>query len=452
MFQEMKEAIRHASLDYAEIHFSRVHSSRVVYSKNQIESVHTAVTASGNSRVLHKGGWGFSTFNDDAILPHLKAAEENAVLIGHGQSFLKSPPQAIRQEAKTHYEIRPRDVSLEEKNELARRYNEQLQHPDIIQTSVVYSDWEVEKYFVNSEGSEIKETKTFCGMAFSCMAKDGTTIQKASKSVGTYGGMELVQSLGGEIEDLKKLALDLLKAPGVEAGEYRTLLDPHLAGVFAHEAFGHLSEADFLAENPRMQEVMQLGRRFGPEGLNIIDDGSLSNLAGYTSYDDEGVSASRTVLLKDGVLNARLHSRETAARMNEPLTGNARAISPGFQPIVRMTNTYIDNGQQSFEELLSQLDDGIYAIDMLGGMTNLEMFTFSAGYGYKVKNGRIQHLVRDVVLSGNVFETLSNIVGIGNDLKHHGGLGGCGKAGQSGLPVSTGSPHLLIVPVLIGGK
>ncbi len=452
MLNLLKDTIRQSSCDYAEIHFEKVRSSSVVYSKDQIESVQTAITSSGNARALQKGGWGFSAFNEDDLLPNLKAAEENATLIGTGKSYLTRSSHPVVTDVHTNYQIRPANISLCEKSELARHYNEQLKHPDIIQTSTVYSDWEIEKYFVNSEGAAIKQVKTFCGMAFSCTAKDGSTIQKTSKSVGHYGGFELVNSLDAELEVLKQRVLDLLKAPGIESGKYRVLLDPHLAGVFAHEAFGHLSEADFLAENPRMQEVMQIGRRFGTENLNIIDDGSLAHLAGYTPYDDEGMPAQKTVLLKNGVLNTRLHSRETAARMNERTSGNARALSPAFQPIVRMTNTYIDNGTQSFEDLLSELDDGIYALDMLGGMTNLEMFTFSAGYGFKVKNGKIRHLVRDIVLSGNVFETLENIIGIGNDLKHHGGLGGCGKAGQNGLPVSTGSPHLLISPVLIGGK
>jgi TldD protein len=263
--------------------------------------------------------------------------------------------------------------------------------------------------------------------------------------------MELVLDRDNEVELVKKRAMDLLKSKKVESGTYTVLLNPNLAGVFAHEAFGHLSESDFIYENPKMQTVMVLGREFGPPFLNIIDDGSVAGLAGYTPYDDEGIKTGRNYLIMNGLLNSRLHSRETAGKMDENITGNARAVSPAYQPIVRMTNTFIDKGDYEFADLLASIDDGIYAVDYLGGMTNLEMFTFSSAYAYRIKNGKIGELIRDAVLTGNVFSTLHNITKIGKDLTHHGGLGGCGKGGQGGLPVSTGSPHIVIKDVMIGG-
>jgi TldD protein len=138
--------------------------------------------------------------------------------------------------------------------------------------------------------------------------------------------------------------------------------------------------------------------------------------------------------------------------MNEETTGNGRAIGVMRQPIVRMTNTYIENGPYQKDDLFAAMDDGIYALDVIGGQTNLEMFTFTAGYGYRVKNGKLGKMFRDVVLSGNVFTTLKNISMIANDRQMFGGLGGCGKGGQSPLPVSYGGPHVFIKDVLIGGK
>jgi TldD protein len=117
-----------------------------------------------------------------------------------------------------------------------------------------------------------------------------------------------------------------------------------------------------------------------------------------------------------------------------------------------MTSTWIDNGPCSREDIFSAADEGIYALDVIGGQTNLEMFTFTSGYGYEIKNGRPGRMFRDIQLSGNVFSTLKNIAMIGNDMKMFGGLGGCGKGGQSPLPVSFGGPHMLIRDVLIGGR
>jgi TldD protein len=134
----------------------------------------------------------------------------------------------------------------------------------------------------------------------------------------------------------------LLKAPQAKGGEYTVVLDPILAGVFVHEAFGHLSESDHVYENKELRDVMVLGKRFGSPQLNIVDGARVKNLRGSYKYDDEGVPATKTYLIKKGILSGRLHSRETAAKMGEPLSGNARAINYRFPPIVRMTNTYID--------------------------------------------------------------------------------------------------------------
>ncbi len=147
----------------------------------------------------------------------------------------------------------------------------------------------------------------------------------------------------------------------------------------------------------------------------------------------------------------RLHSRETAGKMGELPTGSARAINYKFEPIPRMRVTCIENGDKTFEEMIKDIELGVYAKGSLGGQTTHEMFTFSATHGYMIRNGEISELVRDVVLSGNVFETLKNIVAIGNDKKYLNSAGGCGKAGQYPLPVSEAAPHIKIKGVIIGG-
>jgi TldD protein len=148
---------------------------------------------------------------------------------------------------------------------------------------------------------------------------------------------------------------------------------------------------------------MVLGRKFGDKHLNIVDGAAVPGLRGSYKYDDEGVPASKTYLIREGILESRLHSRETAAIMGEKPTGNARAINYLFPPIVRMTNTYIEPKTLSFEDIIGDIKEGIYAKDWYGGTTSLEMFTFSAAEAYMIRNGKIAELLRPVVLSGNVF-------------------------------------------------
>jgi TldD protein len=212
-----------------------------------------------------------------------------------------------------------------------------------------------------------------------------------------------------------------------------------------------LSEADFIYENERLREIMVLGRRFGNEHLSIADDATIPSLRGSYKYDDEGVSATKSYLIKEGMLVGRLHSRETAAKMDELPTGNARALDYCHPPIVRMTNTFIEPQGVSFEEMIGEIKEGIYAKNWYGGTTSMEMFTFSAGEAYMIRHGKLAELLRPVVLTGNIFTTLGNIDAIGDDLGMNQG-GGCGKGGQSPLPVSNGSPHIRIQRCLIGGK
>ncbi|HBS92590.1 MAG TPA: TldD/PmbA family protein, partial [Firmicutes bacterium] len=223
-------------------------------------------------------------------------------------------------------------------------------------------------------------------------------------------------------------------------------------GIFAHEAFGHLSESDFVYENPNLQAVMKLGTKFGGEFLNIFDTGLEIGARGYLKYDDEGVATEKTHLIKDGILVGRLHTRETAAKLGERPTGNARALDYTFAPICRMRNTCIRQGEASFEDMLKGVKLGVYTKGSYGGETNGEMFTFSADEGYMIRDGKLAELVRDVNLTGNVFTTLGNIDMIGKDFMPHESPGGCGKGGQVPLPTSEWAPHMRIQNVLIGGK
>jgi TldD protein len=200
-----------------------------------------------------------------------------------------------------------------------------------------------------------------------------------------------------------------------------------------------------------MKEIMVLGRKFGQKQLNIVDGAAVPNLRGSYKYDDEGVPAKKTDLIREGVLVGRLHSRETAGKMHEPTSGNARALDYRFPPIVRMTNTYIEPGEATFEEIIGDIELGVYCRNWYGGTTSMEMFTFSAGEAYMIRDGKVAELVRPVKLTGNLFTTLMNIDALGNDMDFNQG-GGCGKGGQMPLPVSNGSPHIRIQDCVVGER
>jgi len=451
MEQIMKKALSGLDEDYAEIRIERSESTVLSYMGPVLEDIGTTFTLGGCIRVCVKGGWGFASFNRiDDLSKSALAARKMAKLAAGERTVLASVKPAIKT-IKDKVAVDPSSITLEEKHERVKKYNDlMLKENKIVTTNVDYRDSKKNIWLHTSDGTILHQEKIRTGIRFVAVAKDGTNIQRGIKSFGDTRGYDTILNHEDEVMNIVKIARDLIKAPKVKGGVYPVVLDPQLSGIFAHEAFGHLSEADFIYENPQARKMMKIGRRFGPDILNIIDDGSFNGENGYTAYDDEGVRGEKTYLIKDGLLVGRLHSRETAGKMGEKPTGNARAINTFYRPIVRMTTTYIDKGISSFDEILKGINNGIYACGCIGGTTDLERFTFSSAYAYKIENGNITTPLRDVILSGNVFETLNNISMIGNDLTLFGGLGGCGKNGQFPLPVSDGSPHIHVENVLVG--
>jgi TldD protein len=347
----------------------------------------------------------------------------------------------------------PRKVPLAEKHALIKHYNDiLLKTPGITTTMLRYNDLFRETAFLSSEGRFITQESVYTGFSCRAVARDGANVRDYSDSFGKTQGFASLTNREAMVERIAKVALDLLKAEPVPAGKYDVIIDQELAGVFAHEAFGHLTEADTLSTNERQRELMKVGTKYGVDDLTIVDDGTMPGERGSFGFDDEGTKAGRTELIKGGRIVGHLHDRQSAERMGEATTGNSRAVSCRYAPIVRMSNTYIEPRSANIEDMFDSLDHGLYVCGSRGGMAEVESFTFASQYAWLVEHGRKTKILRDVTLSGNVFETLKSIDLIGDDLVMFGGLGGCGKRGQSPLPVGVGAPHVLIRNVVVGGR
>jgi TldD protein len=446
------EALKGHDADYIEIHIEESQATSIVYRGKRLEEISRARSAGGNIRTLARGSWGFVSFNRmDGLKAKVSLAVEEAKLASR-EPFKLPPTKPVVDTVVPRLKQDATTIPLATKKEILDSYNDiMLSSPKIQSTRINYRDMKRRITFASSEGSYIGLTKTDLSARLTAIAREDNEIQQAGLSLGSSGEFSAVEKLHEKVRELARRAAGLLSAPQVKGGEYTVILDPILAGVFAHEAFGHLSESDHVYQNESLRQIMVLGKRFGGEHLNIIDDPTMPNLRGSYEYDDEGTPARKTYLIREGVLEGRLHSRETAAKMEETATGNARAINYFFPPIVRMSNTFIEPGNASFEQMLGDIKEGVYVKDWYGGTTSLEMFTFSAGEAYMIRQGRLAELLRPVVLTGNVFTTLQNIDAIGDDLEMNQG-GGCGKAGQYPLPVSDGSPHIRIRHCVVGGR
>jgi len=456
MRDKIQAALKHSKADYTEIRLEEREATSVVYRGKNLEEASAVIDTGGIVRCLcRKNGWGVATFNNRDDLPAKVDQAYQCAQIAQSDEPVELAQIPVSDERITVELKRDfRGIALSEKKSLIESYNNiMLQYsPKIVDTNSVYSDSFKRIYFANSEGTFIEEERPMVTIYTIPTARDRDNVQMAVKTLSGQHGFEYV--LGQEEETLKvaRRAVDLLNAETVTGGQYPVVINQDLAGVFIHEAFGHLSESDFVYENPQAQEMMVMGRRFGLDILNAFDDGSVADLRGTHRYDDEGTPTRRNDLIKGGILVGRLHSRQTAAKMGEKPTGNARAIGYRFPPIVRMTNTAIENGTTSFKDMIKDIRLGIYACDAFGGTTALENFSFSSGYAYMIRDGEVAEMVKDVILAGNLFTTLMNIDAIGNDFQWQHAGGGCGKGGQNGLPVGVGAPHVRIQNVVIGGK
>jgi TldD protein len=268
--------------------------------------------------------------------------------------------------------------------------------------------------------------------------------------VGSFSLMEKmdIPSLVRELEDKLKIYFAAGKAP---AGRMPLVADNVLTHVFFHEAVGHATEADAILEKSSVL-VGKLGQQIAPESLNLFDTPKIKNEHGFYHFDDEGVKAHNTQLIKNGVLNSYLHSIETANKMGVKPTGNGRAQNAFNMQIPRMSNTVLANGDYRFDELFEGIKRGIYAKDSQGGVVEPTTgnFLFNAREAYLVENGKITKPVMGVSFGGNILDILMKIERIGNDQVQSFGGWRCGKDGQS-VPVGGAVPHIMISEAMVGG-
>jgi TldD protein len=441
------------AVEYADIRVEENERTAINYRGRELDEIGRAFDRGGCIRAFSRGNWASAKFNivDDSLADLARDLAGQVEALPEKDGRLHELP-AFDDVVTASRDDDPRSVPLGEKQELIHGYNEiLLKTPGVTSTMSVYGDKWQRLSFLSTEDRFISQERVYTGFFCMAIARDGANVQRYSDTFGRTQGFATLRNREALVERIGRVAVDLLKAEPVRGGTYTVIIDQELAGVFAHEAFGHLSEADTIADNDRLRALMKPGTRFGVDELAIIDDATLPGERGSYRFDDEGAAGERTELIKNGVLVGRLHDRQTAAKMGEAVTGNARAMSYRHTPIVRMSNTYIEPRDVNIEEMMDGVEDGLYVSGSQGGNTELESFTFAAKYAWRIEHGRKTGLLRDVTLSGNVFETMKNIDAVGDDLVILGGMGMCGKGGQA-VPVGLGGPHLRIRNVVIGGR
>lgn len=414
----------------------------------KIQEIRSGNNWGGCVRVLKNGAWGVSFTTDPSKL--VETAKISFKLASKLKNQVKladiTPTQdKVRSKAK----IKVSDVTLDDKKDLMTETEKAADLDGIVSTTVNYVDQEGITIFANSEGTELQVADSRVALFLNAVAASEGNIQFGHKSTGGAAGFEVLQK-----EDLEKFgrnpaekALRLLEADLPPSGKFPVIMDPELTGVFIHEALGHASEADLILQNDSILKD-KIGAQIGSPLVTIIDDATMDAF-GYYPYDSEGVKTSKNILVQDGKLISYLSSRETASQLDINPSGNARSVV-GDQPIVRMSNTYLKPGDFKFDELLENMDNGIYLKGSRGGQvdTGKGIFQFNAAESFLIENGEVKTPLRDVSLSGNILEMLLKVEKVGSDFKM--GVGFCGKSGQT-VPVGDGGPHVKVKEATVGG-
>ena len=436
-------------VDYMDIRSGEGNATSILMKDGNVDEINTGMSLSARIRVLNNGAWGFAYTTD---LSKINEITETALKLSNSLQgdVTLSETDIIKDKVEIDVNTPFKDVSIEEKKDIMQEANDAATIEKVNSTTVSYVDSEVDNLFMSSEGSEIQVKTSRVRMSLNASATDGEIIQFGHGSLGGVRGFELIED--ADIEEfgrkIGQKAVRLLDAEPAPSGQFPVIADSELTGVLIHEALGHAVEGDLILQNDSILKD-RIGETIASDIVNIFDDASLREGFGYYPYDVEGVKTKPNQLVKDGKLISLLNSRETASKLGMKSSGNARSIIAD-QPIVRMSNTYLQPGDNTFEELIEDIPDGIYLKGSRGGQvdTGKGIFQFNAAEGYLIKNGEISTPLRDVSLSGNILETLKNIDAIGNDFKLS--VGFCGKDGQT-APVGDGGPHTRILNALVGG-
>jgi TldD protein len=431
---------------YSDVRIEKVRETLISYLKGDLREMRERDTAGAFIRVFDGKRWYYASITElsgiQAELDRLAMlAAPNKDIAAH--QAVKNMPGAGENSSKfTGEDLRA--LPLAKKHAfLASFFPAVTAQPAITMWSGFYKDTSTHKELYNSKGARFTSDQQLCGIRLNLTFKEGdkTFAEGANMAAGDFSGLA---AFGAELDKAIKKSLEFLRnSVRVTPGKYTVVLSPLAAGVFAHESFGHKSEADFMLGDETMKKEWQLGRRLGPDFVHITDHGALPG-SGYTPYDDEGNPAHKTPLIKNGRLAGRLHSAATAAALGEAPTGNARAVGFEYEPIVRMTTTHFEPGNMSKAELFAGVKDGLY-IDTIKHGSGMSTFTIAPSLAYFIKDGKVAGPAQISVISGSVFETFDKIDAVSDQVELLSFVGGgCGKMEQHPLPVGFGGPYVRV--------
>ena len=441
--------------DFAEIFASDWRGTGVGLDDGKIEQLSTGRNRGAGIRVIAGETTGFAhtaDISEAGLLAAARVAAEAARQGGGGTRVVALDERPRR--VVSPIEIDPSSIGKAAKVELLRRVDDAARSAGgaITQVSAGYSDGRTHIVIANSDGLLVRDERVRTLLRVSAVANGDTGMQTGFDSLGHTMGFELFDKVS--VEEVARTAahraITKLKARPAPSGSMPVVIKAGSGGVLFHEACGHGLEADLVAKGASVYKG-KVGELVASPLVTLVDDGTMTHEWGAIAFDDEGHPSQYNVLIENGVLTDYMWDYLRARKEGRPQSGNGRRQSYKDLPMVRMTNTYVLNGEEEPADIIKDTKSGVYVAHLGGGSVNTATgdFVFGMTEAYLIENGEITEPLREGNLIGNGPQVLRDIDRLGNDFAM-GNPGTCGKDGQ-GVPVGDGQPTLRVKSLTIGG-
>jgi TldD protein len=442
--------------DDGELFLERRRSEALVFDDGRLRNASYDASEGFGLRAVRGETAGYAHSTDISEAALTRAAETARLAVGAGGGTLADGPAATNRRLYTDADPMA-DAEFPVKVETLREIDAYARGRDsrVVQVSATIAASLQEVVILRPDGTMVSDTRPMSRVNVSVIVeKDGRRESGSHGGGGRAGLAALIrpEHWKASVDEALRIALVNLEAEAAPAGQMDVVLGNGWPGILLHEAVGHGLEGDFNRKGSSAFSGL-IGQQVAAKGVTVVDDGSLPDRRGSITVDDEGTPSSRTVLIEDGVLVGYMQDRQNARLMGVEATGNGRRESYAHAPMPRMTNTIMEGGDASPEEIVADLKDGIYAVGFGGGQVDITngKFVFSCTEAYRVKDGKIGAPVKGATLIGDGPKAMKQIRAVGNDMALDPGIGNCGKAGQW-VPVGVGQPTLMIGGLTVGGS
>ncbi len=441
--------------DYADLFFEHKISNTLGLEDGKVNQAYSNVDYGMGIRVLKGDQTGFAYTENVSEQDMCKVATTAANIANNPQTFKQE--EVLEKIPPNYYKISKKweNVSVEDKIPYIQKLNDRVFELDekVTKVRAFLSDESAQVMFYNSEGLLTYDYRPMASLAAFCVMEDKGQIEnsytaRAYRKGFEFLGEDLVELLAQEAIEKTNI---LFGATKPVAGEMPVVLGAGGSGILLHEAMGHAFEADF---NRKEESIFsdKMGKSIAKDFIHIIEDGTIEKNRGAINVDDEGNDVKKIYLVKDGILESYIHDRISSNFYGVDPTGNGRRQSFRHVPLPRMRITYMEPGPHTTDDIISNVDNGVYVDNFSNGQVNIGAgdFTFFVKSGYLIENGKLTQPIKDINIIGNGPQALADITMAAGDYKTDNGTWMCGKGGQM-VPVSMGLPTVLVKKLTVGG-